>query len=145
FKKLGLDFCCGGKKTLGEACQEKGRDVIRVKNELTQAETKAREQHDFTSWKPSFLADYIVNVHHSYVKESAPALNDLAGKVAAHHGSNMPYLVEVYKKVKEVTCELLTHMKKEEQVLFPYIKNLEGRAAAEKGFKTIQDPIWVME
>lgn len=145
FKKLGLDFCCGGKKTLEEACLEKGLDVVRVKNELTQAETKAKEQYDFTSWKPSFLADYIVTVHHTYVRENAPMLNDLSDKVATHHGHNIPYLVEVNKKVKEMTCELLTHMKKEEQILFPYIKSLEGKDSTEKGFTTVQDPIWVME
>ncbi len=145
FKKMGLDFCCGGKKTLEEACLEKGLDVMRVKDELKFAETKARGQYDFTSWKPSFLADYIVNVHHSYVNENGPVLKDLADKVASHHGRSMPYLQEVNKKVRELVCELTTHLKKEEQVLFPYIKSLEANAKEDKGFSTVQDPIWVME
>jgi len=146
FKKLGLDFCCGGKKTLEEACLEKGLDVFRVKNELTEAEIKTKEQHDYSSWKLSFLIDYIITIHHSYVSDAAPVIKDLAEKVAAHHGNTYPYLVEVNQKVKELMCELTTHMKKEEQVLFPYIKNLEANTGAqEKGISTVQDPIWVME
>lgn len=145
FKKMGLDFCCGGKKTLEEACLEKGLDVMRVKDKLKFVETKSREQYDFSSWKASFLVDYIINVHHSYVNDNGLVLKDLSDKVAAHHGRSIPYLEEVNKKVRELICELTTHMKKEEQVLFPYIKSLEASSVENKGFDTVQDPIWVME
>ncbi|HRO41570.1 MAG TPA: iron-sulfur cluster repair di-iron protein [Flavipsychrobacter sp.] len=145
-KKLGIDFCCGGKKSLEEACQEKGLDVLRVKNELEEAEKKPQTgpQLDFNTFNLSFLADYIVNVHHGYVTQYAPIIEDLAHKVAGHHGANNPFLVEVYNKFNELRCELTTHMKKEEQILFPSIKLLEN-GGTKIGFETINDPIFMME
>ena len=101
FKKLGIDFCCGGKRSLEEACLEKGLDVTRVKQELE-------------------------NVHHTYVRTSADLLTELSDKVAAHHGSTNPFLVSIRNKAHELIHELTTHMKKEELILFPYIKQLEA-------------------
>ncbi len=146
FKKMGIDFCCGGKKTLEEACAEKGLDVLRVQQELLRAEQYSSKQHDFNSWKLSFLIDYIITIHHSYVNESAPVLKDLSEKVAAHHGSSLPYLISVNEKIKKLMCELTSHMKKEEQIVFPYIKTLETPdVLSVQGFKSVNDPIAVME
>jgi len=145
-KKLGIDFCCGGKKSLEDACLEQGLDVVRVKQELEDADKyqDTGTHLDFNSFTLSFLADYIVNVHHRYVLEQAPVIEDLAQKVAAHHGAANPYLREVYSKFNELRCELTTHMKKEEQVLFPSIKLLES-GGARIGFNKLSDPIFVME
>lgn len=130
-KKLGIDFCCGGKRSLEEACQEQGLDVHRVKQELEDSGNQpvAGPQLDFNSWNPSFLADYIVNVHHGYVKSSSPLLLELSEKVAAHHGANIKSLLVVRNKIYELIQELTTHMKKEEQILFPYIKQQENKSA----------------
>lgn len=146
FKKMGIDFCCGGKKTLQEACTEKGLDILRVQQELAQAELYNSKQHDFYSWKLSFLIDYIITIHHSYVNESGPMLKDLSEKVAAHHGTQYPHLVTVHEKIKKLMCELTTHMKKEEQIVFPYIKALENpEALSVHGFNSVKDPISLME
>lgn len=145
-KKLGIDFCCGGKRSLEDACLEQGLDVVRVKEELEEAEKKpAGVQLDFNSFSLAFLADYIVNVHHGYVNAELPVIEDLAHKVAGHHGGNIPSLIEVYNKVNELRCELVTHMKKEEQVLFPTIKLMETGNNLRMGFSSISDPIHVME
>lgn len=145
-KKLGIDFCCGGKKTLEEACTEKGLDVIRVKRELDETPDNGNGvQLDFNSFTLSFLADYIVNIHHTYVNTNLPVIEDLSKKVAEHHGSYSPFLVQVYKKVNELRCELTTHMKKEEQILFPAIKLMDCGSKVKIGFETISDPIYVME
>ncbi len=146
-KKLGIDFCCGGKKSLEDACLEKGLDVHRVKSELeaTQHQPAAGPQLDFNSFSIAFLADYITNVHHGYVNQTAPMLQDLAHKVASHHGQHVPALVEVYKKTAELCSELLTHMKKEEQVLFPTLKLIESGGHMQLGFDSINDPIYLME
>ncbi len=146
-KKLGIDFCCGGKKSLEDACAEKGLDVNKVKAELEQSEKMPATgpQLDFNTFSASFLADYIQNVHHGYVNKNAPMIEDLAQKVAAHHGQHVPLLVAVYRKVNELCSELLTHMKKEEQVLFPTIKLLESGGMVKIGFDSINDPIFVME
>lgn len=149
FKKVGIDFCCGGKKTLAEACAEKGLDTVRVAQELEAAgrAQTATPQHDFDSWALSFLADYIVNVHHTFIRRNAPILADLSRKVAGHHGAAHPELLSLDGKVTELLNELITHLKKEEQILFPYIKKLEAAAGTSmpSPFGTIRNPIWMME
>ncbi len=145
FKKLGMDFCCGGKKTLEAACVEKGLDIREVREQLSK-EQAANAQHDFSKWTLSFLADYIVNEHHSFVTNNTPLLKELSEKVATKHGAKQPELVEINSKLITLLCELATHMRKEESILFPYIKTLEQTKGKIKiGFATVQDPIWVME
>ena len=146
-KKLGIDFCCGGKKSLEEACNEKGLDVVSVKNQLEETEKQPAlgPQLDFNSFTAAFLADYIVNVHHRYIQQNAPQIEDLAHKVAAHHGSNNPLLIEAYNKFNELAGELMTHMKKEEQILFPTIKFLESNGHVKLGFDSIREPVFIME
>lgn len=145
-KRLGIDFCCGGKKTIEEACLEKGLDVTRVKKELDETgKITDGVQLDFNSFTPSFLADYIVNVHHTYVNKNLPMISDLSAKVAQHHGPINPFLIEVAKAVNELNCELTTHMKKEEQVLFPAIKRLESGNGIGNSFSSVAEPIYVME
>ena len=151
FKKYGLDFCCGGKKTITEACAEKGLDITKIKNELEQVDTiPAGAFLPYNDWNLDFLADYIVNTHHSYVKKMLPEMLTYASKVARVHGGQHPELLSICKLVDEINAELTVHMEKEEKVLFPYIKAL---AAAVNGgenvqaphFGTIQNPIAVME
>lgn len=151
FKKYGLDFCCGGKKTLQEACKEKGLDVLQVQEELEKPtiHLSSTPQHDFNSWNLSFLSDYIINVHHAYVKQNMPVLADLSHKVADHHGKTNPELNGIRDKVDEMLSELRVHLKKEENILFPYIKQLENSKTiggiAPGSFPSIQQPISVME
>lgn len=144
FRKYGIDFCCGGKRTIEDACREKGIDVHSFKEELSGMQVNVKNQHDFNSWSLSFLADYIVNVHHNYVNKNLPVLLEYSKKVAEHHGKQYEYLYTVSEKIVALANELNTHMKKEEQILFPLIKMLENGSKS-TGFKTIQDPIWVME
>ncbi|QKJ32964.1 iron-sulfur cluster repair di-iron protein [Mucilaginibacter mali] len=149
FKKLGLDFCCGGKKTLEAACREKGLDVLTVRAELEKPQTvPAAAQHDFGSWSLAFLADYVVNVHHAYVKTNLPMLLELSEKVAKRHGGAHQELITVYNKVTAMGSELLLHLKKEETILFPYIKQLEARANGQDvplTFSSVKEPVAVME
>ncbi len=151
FKKLRLDFCCGGKKSLEDACREKGLDVLQVKAELENVShtQSAVPQHDFNAWNLSFLSDYIVNVHHAYVNQNIPVLMDLTQKVADHHGKTNPELEEIREKVEEMVSELRVHLKKEEHILFPYIKQLENSklhgAPAPHSFDSVQQPVSVME
>jgi regulator of cell morphogenesis and NO signaling len=145
-KRLGIDFCCGGKKSIEEACLEKGLDVIRVKKELEETDQiTAGAQLDFNSFTPSFLADYIVNVHHGFVNKNLPVIYELSQKVAEHHGPSNPFLIEIAGIVDEVQRELTTHMKKEEQILFPMIKLLENGMDVKVGFDSVFEPINVME
>ncbi len=148
FKRNGIDFCCGGKKTVEEACVEKGLDALRVHEELERAsQVNSVSQHDYNSWNLSFLSDYIVNVHHGYIHKNAPLLKEMSKAVAEHHGKTNPELEVIRDKVDEIVAELNAHMKKEERILFPYIKELENRVSddASHGFNSVMQPIAVME
>ena len=125
FKKYGIDFCCGGKKTVKEACAEKGLDVTKVEQELQQVDkVQLTKGVPYDAWPIDFLADYIVNTHHSYVKKSIPDLLTYTKKIMQVHGGSHPELMEVYKLTKSVADELTEHMVSEETILFPYVKEL---------------------
>lgn len=151
FKKYGLDFCCGGKKTVKEACAEKGLDVTKVEQELQQADKMPSSRPiPYGDWSLDFLADYIVNTHHSYVRNTLPDLTVYADKVRKVHGNAHPELIRINQLVGEISAELTAHMVKEEKILFPYIKAL---VAAENHtqplqaahFGSVQSPINMME
>ena len=151
FKKYGLDFCCGGKKTVKQACAEKGLDVTKIELELQLADKNpATRPLPYGDWSLDFLADYIVNTHHSYVKKSLPEIRGYAAKVAQVHGDLHPELSNVLQLVEEINRELTSHMLKEEKVLFPFIKDLVAADNNEKPvqtshFGTVQNPINMME
>lgn len=151
FKKYGLDFCCRGNRTVKEACEEKGLDVTKVEQELQQPDKMPTSRPiPYTDWSLDFLAEYIVNTHHSYVLKALPDLLTYAEKVKNVHGLQHPELERINQLVKEVNAELTTHMVKEEKVLFPYIKELvaaknisDPLQAAH--FNSVQNPINIME
>jgi regulator of cell morphogenesis and NO signaling len=150
FKKLGLDFCCGGKKTLEKACLDKGLDVIEVKKELEKAEQRpASPNQNFADWDPGFLADYIVNTHHKYVESAMPIIFEYTQKVARVHGERHPEAIEIANTFEEIMNEMSQHMMKEEQILFPFIKALSKAKSSgvkpEAHFGTVQNPVRMME
>ncbi|MEO8821094.1 MAG: iron-sulfur cluster repair di-iron protein [Ginsengibacter sp.] len=147
FKKYGLDFCCGGKKTVKEACAEKGLDVTKVEQELQNSDKSSFTTRPlpYNDWSLDFLADYIVNTHHSYVKKTIPDIRSYAEKVAKVHGAHHPELLEINKLAQEVCDEMSEHMVKEENVLFPYVKHIV--ASKDRGYEkfdslnTVKEPI----
>lgn len=150
FKKYGIDFCCGGKKTVREACLEKGLDITQIEKELlnTNNSVVSTRQPAYAEWNLDFLADYIVNSHHSYIRKTVPELYTYSNKVAAVHGKAHPELIQIRGLVHEVGSELMNHMVKEEKVLFPFIKNLVTQGINHSGaayFGTVQSPIALME
>lgn len=151
FKKYGLDFCCGGKKTVKEACAEKGLDLTRVEQELQNADKNPTARPlPYGDWSLGFLADYIINTHHIYVKKTLPDLRTYAAKVAKVHGGHHPELLRINQLVEDVNAELSAHLIKEEKILFPYIKGLaeakdNKRPEQAVHFGTVQDPINMME
>lgn len=125
FKKMGIDFCCGGNKSLKEASTEAGISEAELKQALETAQQSTQPAaHDFNNWELDFLADYIAQTHHKYVKENATVINGLAQKVAAHHGSKHPELPRLAESTFHFLQDLLNHMAKEENVLFPAIKQV---------------------
>jgi regulator of cell morphogenesis and NO signaling len=150
FKKYGLDFCCGGKKTVKQACAEKGLDVTNIEQELQQADKNFTTRPlPYNDWSLDFLADYIVNTHHSYVKKSLPEIRNYAAKVAQVHGGRHPELQVIYQLVESINAELSSHMTKEEQGLFPYIKELvnakrNAQSLHATNFVTVKNPVLLM-
>ncbi|HRY99638.1 MAG TPA: iron-sulfur cluster repair di-iron protein, partial [Bacteroidales bacterium] len=152
FKRYDLDYCCGGKKSLRQACAEKNIDPEEV---LTALERSVDQPHPsralpYEEWSLSFLADFIENTHHQYVLKALPDLVTYAQRVAMAHGEHHPELDQVKALVMASEAELRSHMAKEEQILFPYIRNMErlvkeGNGAPAGGNAWVAQPIRMME
>lgn len=151
FEKFSLDFCCGGGVTVEQACSKKGLDPSEVYSELQELGQQAGAQApNFSAWPADELIDYIVNVHHRYVREAIPVLMAHTRKVAGVHGENHPEVIAVAQHFDAVARDMMAHMMKEEQVLFPYIRNLvnarrNGDAFRGSPFGSVQNPIAMME
>jgi len=132
FKEAGIDFCCGGNKSLSDACKEKGADESLLIQQLeTLAQTPVSGAMNFKEWNLSFLSDYIVNTHHKFVLKNLPELVFYTQKIANVHGDHHPELIEVASLFTKINEELLQHLKNEEEVLFPAIKEAEKEASAD--------------
>ncbi len=124
FKKHGIDFCCGGGITIEKACEKNGVDYVILGKELEKIDENISRAYNYDNWDISFLTDHIVNIHHNYVEESIPILLQYSAKVANVHGHHYKEVVEINNLVIDVAKELAVHMKKEELILFPFIKQL---------------------
>lgn len=141
FKKAGIDFCCGGKQLLSEACRKNGINELELQNEIRRlAEEPVNEFMNFKNWDPVFLSNYIVNTHHQFVKKNLPELVFYTQKIASVHGDNHPELVQVATLFEQINTELLQHLKNEEEVLFPVIQELVS-SGSDKAKKTIVSEI----
>ena len=150
FKKYGIDFCCGGKKSLKQVCEEKGLDVEVVEAELENLAQPASSANDYNRWEPDFLADYIYNQHHLYYYNELPVLKGLITKVTQHHGDNHPELKYMYSLFRQLMHELDTHFLKEEKIVFPFIKALvlakrAGNFETLESQASLTEPIKIME
>jgi len=157
FEKLGLDFCCGGKKTISEACEKSGLNAENVVNELNNSlengkmlETGGSKGPDFNSWELDFLVDYIINTHHIYVMKALPNIFAHAEKVASRHGENHPEVNSIFDLFSNLKEELEAHLQKEEKMLFPYIKSLVNLKKNNvemqyPPFGTVKNPVNVLE
>jgi len=147
FDRYGLDYCCGGARSLAEGCLQRGISLAAVLSELEALGPGSRER---VANDPTALVDYIVLRHHAYVRTSLPVIQAHLAKVVAAHGANHPELGGIEVTFSTISKELSLHMVKEEQVLFPYIRAL---AEAVRGggppppdmFGTVQNPIRMME
>ena len=150
FKKYGIDFCCGGNTTIENACKKAKIDQTKLISDLEKIDQTAERINDYKSWSPSFLTDHIINIHHTYVEESIPLILQYGKKVTKVHGHHYKELSEILRLFEEVATELGGHLKKEELILFPFIKKLEeAKKTNEKvltpQFQTVDNPIRMME
>jgi regulator of cell morphogenesis and NO signaling len=148
FEKYGLDFCCKGGMSLKIACESHAIDPKKIADELSEIIYEESAQRYF-KWELSFLADYIINNHHSYVREMTPLLFMHLDKISRVHGKRHPEFLEVEKIFRKVAEELAHHMMKEEKMLFPAIKMIAnakftGQKIPPMPFGSVMGPISVM-
>jgi regulator of cell morphogenesis and NO signaling len=148
FERLGIDYCCGGKRTLAQVFAAKGVDPVSAATLLT-ASIDAfgfRPVVDPARMSLTELADHIEHTHHAYLKDELPRMVEKADRVAEKHAWRDARLVDVAATVRELADEMFSHMAKEEQILFPIVRELErGNVAASDHCGSIANPIRVME
>ncbi len=151
FKRFGLDFCCGGKKSLENACKEKGIDYEELSTALSEVDlTRDQHQLQFNEMELGDLIDHIQNTHHHYVRSNIPLIQEFMDKVVRVHGEANPELLEISKHWAQLSRELQLHMHKEENILFPSIREKaqglnRSNAVDSSCFGSIRNPISVME
>ncbi|MFC0605077.1 iron-sulfur cluster repair di-iron protein [Winogradskyella pulchriflava] len=151
FSKYKIDFCCNGNRTLTEACEKKGIDSKIIMEELNQVlNSSSSETIDYKSWPLDLLAEYIEKKHHRYVEEKIPVLCQFLDKLCRVHGERHPELYKINELFTSSAGELASHMKKEELILFPFIKKmvkakLENGVVQSPQFGTVENPINMMK
>ena len=153
FERLGIDYCCGGSRLLEEACAAAHLRVEDVERSLAEAEVHPGEAvPDDASWQrvPLFgLIAHIVQKHHYFVRRELQRIEPLLARVIASHGQKHPELLEVQRQFRGLGEELIQHMLKEEEILFPYVTHLEESESrrqpiAPPPFGTAENPIRMM-
>lgn len=145
-ERLGLDYCCGGKRSLAEACRQQGLDAEAVVASLAKQPMADESSAAWIGMAPAELVDHLEVCHHRYLKQELPRLSELAAKVSRVNGERHPELIRVQELVAELRTELEPHLRKEEEVLFPMIRTLTT-ATSRPGLPggSIGHPIAVLE
>ena len=129
FERWGIDYCCGGKKPLIEACADKGFDHTEVLRDLEESDSGRQiVSVDWTKETLNALCDHIENVHHGYLRLALPRLTMLTEKVADRHGQRDSRLVQLKDVFQTFRSDMEAHTGKEDHILFPAIRSLEGKA-----------------
>lgn len=150
FEKLKIDYCCGGDKPLSDACATAGLDVEKVIELIAQSETDTKgNAPDLVNATLTDLIGHILDQHHVYTNDEMARLEPLTEKVIAAHGVNHPELLVIRDLLQLLFADLRQHMFKEEQVLFPYVLELDkaatlGRQLPSSCFGTVNNPIRMM-
>lgn len=150
FKKHKIDFCCGGGITIEKACIKHNVDQALLEKELSEVNVIKDFNENYDQWDLDVLINHIENNHHTYIKENLSILSEYANKVTKVHGHHYMEVVEINKLYHKVANELIGHLGKEEEVLFPYIKQLvqakkEGTVKNTPPFHTVKNPVQMME
>ncbi len=153
FERLGIDYCCGGNKSLEQACRAASLPMEEVLASLETARQSAGVVHESRNWKTEPLADliaYIKNTHHRYTRDEIARLGPLLDKVCSVHGNNHGELLEIRATFRNLAQELAMHMMKEEMLLFPYVMKMEEAAIQNEpvlphSFGSVRNPVSMMQ
>lgn len=126
FRKHDISYCCGGNWPLEVACNMKGVDMETILSELEIATRKLHISNtlDFSEWNIDFLIDYIINVHHQYLKKQLPETQKQLCEFGIEHNKKFLYLVQLEKQFDLLVKQLLATIQREEEVIFPYIRQI---------------------
>lgn len=147
FKSYGIDFCCNGNRSIGEACENKQLNTNEVVDKLNTArEESAAKGTDYTTWPLDLLADYIEKKHHRYVEQKLVEIKPYLQKIVSVHGDRHPELGQIEELFSQSAGELAKHMKKEELILFPFIRKMvqakeKGETLKAPQFGSVENPI----
>lgn len=152
FEKLGIDYCCNGRKSLAAACEAAGIDVNEVTHQLSSDVCMEHPDSHPIDWSRQALPAlirHIVEKHHTYCRRESARLAPLLEKVISKHGERHPELGQIKNELATLGNELSMHMMKEERMLFPCIAGLEESAAngsplPRAPFGSIQNPVRMM-
>ncbi len=150
FKKAGIDFCCRGNRSIETVVEDENKmeSLVAELNEVL--DLKSQDQIDFQAWPLDLLADYIEKTHHRYVESKIQEIKPFLNKVAKVHGKNHPELMDIEMEFLTSAGELSMHMKKEELVLFPFIRKMVANekqpdSIEEPHFGSVQNPVEMMK
>jgi len=153
FERFSIDYCCGGGKSLEDACKAVNIDAATVLEALDEARREAEATEVTRDWRNEPLGDlidYICTTHHKYTREECARLNALLDKVCSAHGDRHPELHHIRAVFRGLAQELTVHMMKEEMVLFPFVQRMEESVIQHEPvlpapFGTVQNPVRMME
>ncbi|HEY8936815.1 MAG TPA: iron-sulfur cluster repair di-iron protein [Cyclobacteriaceae bacterium] len=149
--RYNLDYCCGGKKLFTKVCEKAGLNPESVWEEILLARIHVGPDNymRFDTWEAPLLIDFIVQHHHHYVRDAIPQILALLDKVCNAHGNDSPFLLTVKENFNKLAVELLNHLPKEEEVLFPAIRKIfhNGTSQLESNISKshLKSPIVIME
>lgn len=150
FKKHAIDFCCQGNRTIEDACEKKNIDSKVIVQELNEVlQSKSQDTTDYKQWPIDLLADYIEKKHHRYVETKTFEIKPYLDKICSVHGIRHPELFKIQEHFYTGAGELAKHMKKEEFILFPFVRKMakaemDGTALEKIPFGTVENPINMM-
>lgn len=148
FKKYEIEYCCGGKWPLETVCLMKGIDMDELQKELRRATRNLQLPAflPFHDWSIDFLADYIINIHHYYLKKTLPELKPLLEHFVEEHGNRYPGLYGLQTSFAKLYKDIIPHIQEEEEVIFPYIKHVAHAYESKDSYaallvKTLKKPV----
>ena len=150
FKNHKIDFCCKGNRSIEEVAEKNNLDIDILLGEIDEVERQTNSDNtDFKSWPLDLLADYIEKKHHRYVEERIPVLKQYLNKLCKVHGERHPELFKIDEHFNASAGELAMHMKKEELLLFPWVRKMvkakqQNESLDRPHFGTVKNPIGIM-
>jgi regulator of cell morphogenesis and NO signaling len=148
FERFGIDFCCGGRRSVADACRAAAADPAALAQALQALPPIGGSGDDVARWPLDRLIDHIETKHHTYVRSAISTIGRYLAKLVEVHGARHPELARIAAAFDQLGAELLQHMMKEEYVLFPYVRELaerEGCGRIPSPFGSVENPIRMME